>query len=243
MECIVLNTPVCREAAESSRVSRLSTYHQFVHTVLLWLLTLSSPAALLADDNESAQTTFGVVLHFSRPYSANVLKAMQEEAAHILRPTDLRLKWWLFDDAVGYPFDYRIVVIRFQGHCEVREGLPEPESEGPLAVTHLSGGVPLQQADLYCNRVWDLVGSEINSLTSIQSEFLLGRALGRVLVHEIYHMLGQTTGHGKNGVTKSVLTPRDLVLGGLRLNPSESELLVNRLAEPIGEPGDQGSPN
>jgi hypothetical protein len=44
-----------------------------------------------------------------------------------------------------------------------------------------------------------------------KSDLLLGRALGRVLAHEVYHILAKTTGHGRAGVAKSALSGRQLI--------------------------------
>ena len=182
-------------------------------------------------DPEPAQATLGIVLRFDRPYSESMLTAMEEEAGTILRPSGLTIQWRLFQDAVGKPFDYPLLVVRFRGQCEIQAGLGDGDSESPLAATHLFDGVPILHADLYCDRVWNLVGPQINS--SPLSAVMMGRALGRVLVHEVYHMAGRTRGHGKDGVTKAVLTPWDLVGGSLRLQRSESELIMNRLLDPF----------
>ncbi len=66
------------------------------------------------------------------------------------------------------------------------------------------------------DRIWRLVGPQISS--SPANRFLLGRALGRVLVHEPYRTLAQTLSHGKYGVTKALLKD-DQRIGFTGLNP------------------------
>jgi hypothetical protein len=39
---------------------------------------------------------------------------------------------------------------------------------------------------------------------------ILGRALGRVIAHELYHIVGQTAEHHDTGVAKAVFSIRDL---------------------------------
>jgi hypothetical protein len=43
-----------------------------------------------------------------------------------------------------------------------------------------------------------------------QRDLLLGRALGRVVAHELYHIVAQTARHGRAGVAKPFHTPDDL---------------------------------
>lgn len=57
---------------------------------------------------------------------------------------------------------------------------------------------------------------------------LLGRALGRVVAHEIYHALARSRYHGQRGVAKRSLTAEDLILGSLRLGDAEMTTLRNR---------------
>jgi hypothetical protein len=55
----------------------------------------------------------------------------------------------------------------------------------------------------------------------IRGNVLLGRAMGRVLAHELYHIVADTSDHGREGVTQASLTPRELTAGQLELRPSE----------------------
>jgi hypothetical protein len=45
--------------------------------------------------------------------------------------------------------------------------------------------------------------------------------MGRVLAHELYHIVADTSDHGREGVTQASLTPRELTAGQLELRPSE----------------------
>jgi hypothetical protein len=42
-------------------------------------------------------------------------------------------------------------------------------------------------------------------------EFVLGRALARVLAHELYHILTQSENHADSGVAKAALSVADLM--------------------------------
>jgi len=68
-------------------------------------------------------------------------------------------------------------------------------------------------ADIRCDAVSSLVG-QADSL-------LFGRALGRVLAHELWHILGNTFAHGENGIAQRALSAEQLVSGRLALDPAD----------------------
>ena len=56
---------------------------------------------------------------------------------------------------------------------------------------------------IHCTRLIGLFGTEVEPA-------VLGRALARLLAHEIYHIVAQTAEHQKSGVAKAVFSIRDL---------------------------------
>ena len=50
-----------------------------------------------------------------------------------------------------------------------------------------------------------------------------GRALGRVVAHELYHILANTTDHSRHGLAKALLTVSELVLDPCRFGSHEIE--------------------
>jgi len=54
-----------------------------------------------------------------------------------------------------------------------------------------------------------------------QADLLLGRALGRMLAHEVMHMLSQSGAHGAAGVAKTALSGSQLIAPELRLEPQD----------------------
>jgi hypothetical protein len=56
-------------------------------------------------------------------------------------------------------------------------------------------------------------------------DYLMGRALGRVLAHELVHILTKSAAHGQDGVTQPALTGRELIGAPLRLTHTDVERL------------------
>ena len=61
-----------------------------------------------------------------------------------------------------------------------------------------------------------------------KSDLLLGRALGRVLAHEVMHILSKSGAHGRTGVTKTALSGSQLIAPELRLEAEDVERIHAR---------------
>ena len=53
--------------------------------------------------------------------------------------------------------------------------------------------------------------------------------MGRVLAHELYHIVADTSVHGRDGVAQAAFTPRQLTSGPLELGASEVTAVQNGL--------------
>ena len=70
-------------------------------------------------------------------------------------------------------------------------------------------------ADIQCDAVSSLVGSA--------DSVLFGRALGRVLAHELWQILGNTPAHGENRIAQRALSAEQLISGRRDLDPADLE--------------------
>jgi len=61
-----------------------------------------------------------------------------------------------------------------------------------------------------------------------KADLLLGRALGRVLAHEVVHILSKSGAHGRTGVEKTALSGSQLIAPELRLGPDDLERIHAR---------------
>jgi hypothetical protein len=55
------------------------------------------------------------------------------------------------------------------------------------------------------------------------ADVLLGRALGRVLAHEVVHILSKSSAHGRTGVARTSLSGSQLIAPELRLGAADLE--------------------
>lgn len=119
----------------------------------------------------------------------------------------------------------RLVVVNFKGACEPTMTPPWIRPIGTLGDSAVVGGVVLPFATIDCNRVRSLLGHTM-SHESDRASFLLGRALRRVLAHEIYHILAATTKHTQSGVTKPRFASDDLLGDHLKMDIEASAAIA-----------------
>lgn len=156
--------------------------------------------------------------------------SLRIELQRLLSPADLEVSWYRNMPQEGQPEVERLVVGSFQGSCNVEE-ISRPLSSGKVsayAETAVSSGRVLPYFKVDCDRLVRTLAPMFRLLSVPMRQDLLGRALARVMAHEIYHIVGATTVHEATGVTKPVLTAKDLL--AVRLDFSRSSLFRIRTA-------------
>jgi len=154
------------------------------------------------------------------------LREMGREASHILKQSGVSLRWHL-----GVPVQSvsgTLVVVKLLGHCEM-DGSPAFLVPGPLGWAHEVDGKVLPFGNLACDNLRGAVEAAIVDGNRIGANVLLGRAMGRVLAHELYHIVADTPVHGHDGVARAALTARQLTSGQLELGSSEVAAVQNQL--------------
>jgi hypothetical protein len=148
---------------------------------------------------------------------------MQSELQRLLAPAGIGVVWKNSTERKsGEDFDL-VAVSSFDGSCSVVE-LPSiqvsaVEPDMSLADTSISNGRILPFLHVDCARLVRMLRSELGPLALRSRHAVLGRALGRVIAHEIYHIVAQTTDHDDTGVTKAALSARDLTTPRFDFNP------------------------
>jgi hypothetical protein len=159
-----------------------------------------------------------VVLSEKR-YSKVAIREMGREAAHILKQSGVSLRLRL-----GVPAQSvsgTLVVVKLMGRCDM-DGSPAFLVPGPLGWAHEVDGKVLPFSNLACDNLRGAVQSAATNGNQLRGNVLLGRAMGRVLAHELYHIVAGTSVHGREGVARSAFTPRELTSGLLELGASEA---------------------
>lgn len=195
------------------------------------LLRPVSAALLLAVSlpcfgSNSASLT--ILLDFENDYSQQSISEMKRETQHILGDSGVRLEWRLRKDVSPADSFPNFVVVKFKGRC-VMEPIPFLYDErGPLAITHSTDGVVLPFSEVACDKIRSTVSSALWGGERKNGEVLFGRALGRVVAHEVYHVLGNTRNHSHKGVAKTGLSGLQLIGDELGFDAEAAEAVRSR---------------
>lgn len=128
--------------------------------------------------------------------------AMHAELQRLLTPAGIGVAWkTLADRQIAEVFDL-VAVVSFDGSCSPAGPVP-PISAVSLADTSISDGRVLPFFHVDCTRLIQMLGSQIEAAA-------FGRALARVMAHELYHIVGRTAEHQDTGVAKAVFSINDL---------------------------------
>ncbi|MBA3976372.1 MAG: hypothetical protein C0504_19360 [Candidatus Solibacter sp.] len=188
--------------------------------IAVWLTAMAAVAA------EPVVVGLSVIKE-SHGLPARALTAMAEEADRILGPAGVLIRWSGADAGQPGGEQRRLVVVKLVGAAA--SGVALKGGDDVLAVTHMSEGRILPFIDMDVRGVARTIQRLGGFGRPIQpAEY--GRALGRVLAHELYHVLSGSVIHDGEGVAKGALGAAELVGGELRL----SAAACRRIREALG---------
>lgn len=139
--------------------------------------------------------------------NASTLNAAKQELSKILRPAGYSVE---FRTSLEQPVEGSLVVMEFRGECN---GQPIESSVAPsdLATTSVVQGRVLPFTKVQCSMIRQTVGSALAGVTPGMRDVLVGRSVGRVMAHELYHILANETHHSAEGVAKTSFSSSELL--------------------------------
>lgn len=178
-----------------------------------------------------------VVLDFKGSFSETAVSGMEQEAAGILATAGLRLDWRNPSTAAQSSFA-NLVVFTFRGDCTLQPQPAPPlyDELGPLALTRTANGEIQPFGEVDCGRVAASVWSAMWGGDFARKDQLLGRALGRVLTHELVHMLTRSGDHSREGVQRPALTGKQLIADSLPLSTLDIDRLKRLISDADSNP-------
>ncbi len=157
-----------------------------------------------------------VVLDFETKHSARSVAEMKAEAERLLTASGVSVDWRPFDGFVRGESFPKLAVVKFKGQCELTPIVtPAPEDGAPLGFTYETDGSISPFSEVECDRVRGTLGEGRLEAAGSQRDVIYGRALGRVLAHELIHILSGSPAHAKHGVMQKYLSAEELVGEGL----------------------------
>jgi hypothetical protein len=159
--------------------------------------------------------TLGIFVDFEHTPSAASVEAMYSELKALLAPAGIAPIWRQLRGSTGNEEFDRILIVRFKGVCRAGTRVESPLSgdlfgdEMRLAHTKVAKGQVLPLAEVEC----DNVRKGVAKAPMKERQTMLGFLLGRVVAHELYHLLRQTVNHQRSGLAKAVLNWKELSQG------------------------------
>jgi len=182
--------------------------HVAPSTMLLDRGKLALLAAVLALTARAADIT--VVLEFDGPYSDRSIGEMKHEVEGILKDSGHTFDWRTRSQAAGQSYE-NLVLVKFKGKCVMEPVGYLYDERGPLAFTHSTDGALQPFSEVECDKVTTSVRGAMFGSDFARGDLLLGRALGRVLAHELVHILRNSKKHDPDGVEKPALSGAELI--------------------------------
>jgi hypothetical protein len=187
---------------------------------LLYLL------AFTAFESRAAEAVLlSLYTHFQKEPPAAVRTAVQEELDAIMSPIGWNIEWRALTGAGGREWSAHLAIARFRGECDGGGAVSERMHPKALGLTHLSDGKVIPFSVIDCNGVRLLLVPLLDGLDASRREFVFGRALGRVLAHELFHIITKSTRHGSKGLGRASFTPQELTVEHFRFNASDARKL------------------
>ena len=169
--------------------------------------------------------------------SAPVLSEMKNELASLMYGAGVHVAWWTpTDSSSGVAGD--LVVIDLRGACQPPESgmaVQPIKNMAALASSAMADGRILPFSWVDCTAVNGFLSHSIAALSAIQREEIYGRALARLLAHELYHVITQSAEHQEAGLAKAQFSVADLIgarleffSGGILSKPRPAEQTARR---------------
>ncbi len=160
-----------------------------------------------------------------------VLEAIQEQLEDIMVPAGMGFQWRSLTAATGSEVSVELAVIHFKGTCDVADLTPMEAYPGPLGWTHISDGEILPFSDINCDGIRLFLQRDLLRMPQADRERLYGRAIARVLAHELYHIFAKTTKHASWGIGKPAYTVQELLSNKFQFEKRQCDLLRAREAQ------------
>jgi hypothetical protein len=175
---------------------------------------------MMAAAAAAAEPRLVVVLAFEEDASNAVLDAMQGEVDRIFRPARADVDVLVLKGALEVRNADRIIHIDVKGLCSATARRSRTR---PSTLANMFG------VDRELQPIGSLDCAAVSSYLGAVTPNVFGRALGRVLAHEIYHYITQRRDHSDRGLFASSLSDISLTSGELSFTDRDLQALNTSL--------------
>ncbi|PWU12290.1 MAG: hypothetical protein C5B51_00960 [Terriglobia bacterium] len=191
-----------------------------IKTLLLGLVLAAIPA--LGHDGAGSIQLY---IDFHQIPPDAVVNSVRNELARIMSPMGLVFNWSLLAENRGNGLSARLAVVRFKGQCDAANLTALNSRSGVLGWTYMTDGVIQPFTDIDCDSIRAFLGGDLATGPKEDHERTYGRAVGRVLAHELYHIFVKTARHSSRGVAKPYYSVQELLSRDFQFEQKECDEL------------------
>jgi hypothetical protein len=156
------------------------------------------------------------------------LKIFQGELGALMQSASYRVEW----RDVGIRSEAEsatVTIVELRGVCQPASDQAERAgslaSESKLASTAVSDGQVLPFSWVNCEILTQILAPALATQHPAQRDYLYGRAIARVVAHELYHVLTNRREHSALGLAKPRFTVDDLMASQFEFEPETTTQL------------------
>lgn len=203
----------------------------FARTAATFCLLCVSSLPVLAKSDRAQSGEVSVYLRGEFETSSSLRAAFTIEVNRLMATLGYRVNWPYHANNVPGT----LILVTAEGSCSTAsEASVSPEGKALASTQEVNGNI-LPFVWLKCAELNALLAPELRANRGGQEE-RYGRALARVLAHEMFHILAQTSHHAESGVAQRAVTARNL-LGRQFEFDDEAHAILRRAAANAGVTG------
>ena len=144
------------------------------------------------------------------------LAEMKRGVESLMSQAGFRVEWRSLDAPRGVERDATMLaVVELNGVCGLAPGYGAAAAPlnavASLATTSITDGQVQPFSSLNCTVLTRTVSAALSQEAAARRDFLYGRAMARVVAHELYHVLMRSPEHARAGVARSCFSTADLL--------------------------------
>jgi hypothetical protein len=151
------------------------------------------------------------------------VQEMKREVKALMRAAGYHVEWWDLEGARREVIGASMVVLELRGVCRTPQRVA---AVGPLrqaaslASSAVDNSEVLPFSWLECETLTKLLAPSLAKAPGGKCDFLYGRAMGRVVAHELLHVLTNVRGHDDAGVGKPSFSANDMLAERFEFEPA-----------------------
>ena len=193
---------------------------------LLLFCSIAATAVSETDTREPHKVRLTLIVHVEDRDSNATIDSMNNELGDIFEPMGMWTETRLDTDIKPGDLFERVAVIKLKGGCQLNREISGFQ-RGPLGMVQRVDGTILPFIDIYCGRIHDMVREDLRVDEKPERNRKFGRALARVIAHELYHVFSQTVQHTKSGLSKAAFTASDLLADRLTFDQERVYMMLH----------------